>query len=300
MAARKAWPSKSAGSRDAAAGTSVNETKLDRMTAAASTRPNSRNSLPAVLGRNAIGTNTEISTAVVVMTAKKTCRVPSTAAARAPRPCARLRLMFSSTTMASSTTMPVARTSASSVRMLIENPSIQIAATVPISATGIATLGTSVARIEPMKTQMVAMTIDMVSDNVISTSRTELRMKIAWSSVITMSRLSKRSLSRSTARCTPSEIWIVLDFACRTTDTPMTGLPSRRVSACASSGPKYTLAISPTRIGSRTMMLATSSAVTTDASARTMSSWSCERKLPAGTSNGAVRRTRDTSVTDRP
>ena len=139
-----------------------------------------------------MGTKTDTSTAVVVTTAKKTWRVPSTADARAPRPWPRRRLMFSSTTIASSTTRPVASTSASSVRMLIEKPSTQIAATVPISATGIAIAGTSVARIEPMNSQIVAITIAIVSDSVSSTSRTELRMKMAASSVMTSSMLSNR------------------------------------------------------------------------------------------------------------
>ena len=48
--------------------------------------------------------------------------VPSTAAARGPMPAPRRRTMFSSTTMASSTTRPVASTSASRVRMLTEKP----------------------------------------------------------------------------------------------------------------------------------------------------------------------------------
>ena len=44
------------------------------------------------------------------------------AAARGPMPSLRRRTMFSSTTMASSTTRPVASTKASSVRMLSEKP----------------------------------------------------------------------------------------------------------------------------------------------------------------------------------
>ena len=84
--------------------------------------PNSRNSAPACPGRNDSGTKTAASVAVVATTAKNTCRVPSTAAARGPMPCARRRTMFSSTTIASSTTRPVASTSASSVRMLSEKP----------------------------------------------------------------------------------------------------------------------------------------------------------------------------------
>ena len=92
------------------------------MTEKASTKPNSEKSRPAVPGKNEIGMKTAASVTVVDSTAKNTCRVPSTAAARGPRPSARWREMFSMTTIASSTTRPVASTSASSVRMLIEKP----------------------------------------------------------------------------------------------------------------------------------------------------------------------------------
>ena len=52
--------------------------------------------------------------------------------------------MFSMTTMASSTTRPVASTSARSVIRLIEKPSAQIAAMVPIKAIGTVTAGMKV------------------------------------------------------------------------------------------------------------------------------------------------------------
>ncbi|MNL51665.1 hypothetical protein D3C87_1747790 [compost metagenome] len=65
---------------------------------------------------------TAASVAVVAMTAKNTSWVPSTAAARGPIPSVRRRTMFSSTTIASSTTSPVASTIARSVRILMEKP----------------------------------------------------------------------------------------------------------------------------------------------------------------------------------
>ena len=52
----------------------------------------------------------------------------------------------STTTMASSTTMPIARTRASSETMLSEKPSASMTAKVPISDTGTAISGISVAR----------------------------------------------------------------------------------------------------------------------------------------------------------
>ena len=54
--------------------------------------------------------------------------------------------MFSSMTMASSTTSPTASTRASSVSVLIEKPNIHMKMKAPISDTGMVTIGTSVAR----------------------------------------------------------------------------------------------------------------------------------------------------------
>ena len=68
------------------AGTSDNATKLEIMTAPASTPPNSLNNRPAVEGKNAIGIKTAANTAVVATTAKNTSRVPITADARRPSP----------------------------------------------------------------------------------------------------------------------------------------------------------------------------------------------------------------------
>ena len=54
--------------------------------------------------------------------------------------------MFSSTTMASSTTSPMASTSASSVSVLMVNPAAAISAKEPIRLTGIVTSGMNDAR----------------------------------------------------------------------------------------------------------------------------------------------------------
>ena len=102
------------------------------------------------------------------------------------------------------------------------------------------------------------------------------------------------------ARRTPSEISMVFEPAWRTTPRPTTRRPSRRVKLLASSGENTTVATSATRMSPRTMIAPISSSVTTEASARTISSWSRDRKLPAGTSRGAWRRTAPTSVTVRP
>jgi hypothetical protein len=100
-----------------------------------------------VPGKNATGTNTATSTSAVAITAPNTSRIASDAASAAGlRNSCTCRSTFSITTMASSTTMPVARTIAKRVKVLIEKPRRLTKANVPMSETGMVSVGMSVAR----------------------------------------------------------------------------------------------------------------------------------------------------------
>ena len=66
--------------------------------------------------------------------------------------------MFSSITMASSTTRPMASTSASSVNVLIEKPANCISANEPIRLTGMVTMGMMDARTVRRNTKMTSAT----------------------------------------------------------------------------------------------------------------------------------------------
>ena len=68
----------------------------------------------------------------------------------------------------------MANTSANKVSILIEKPRAQISARDPISATGMANAGTSVARHEPINTHNVITTNKTVSTKEFITSSTEL------------------------------------------------------------------------------------------------------------------------------
>ena len=160
-----------------------------------------------------MGINTEASTAVVATTAKNTSRVPTTAAARAPRPILLRRCIFSETTIASSTIIPVANTRARRVRILMEKPMPQIIASAPASETGIDRAGTMVARHEPINTKSVTTTNATVKLSETTTSLTESRINSASSDVTTIC-ISVKRLSRSaTMASTSSEISIVLELA---------------------------------------------------------------------------------------
>ena len=90
--------------------------------------------------------------------------------------------MFSSTTIASSTTMPVERTMASKVRMLMLKPDTYMMKNDPISEIGIAITGIKVVRQFRRKMKMMRTTSPKAMRMVSSTSRMALRMPIVVSS----------------------------------------------------------------------------------------------------------------------
>ena len=74
-----------------------------------------------IRARSAVsGTNTATSTTVVAIIAKETCFAPLYAATRGVSPNSILLTMFSNITIASSTTIPIAKTKAINVKRLIE------------------------------------------------------------------------------------------------------------------------------------------------------------------------------------
>ena len=100
----------------------------------------------------ATGRNTAISDSVVARTARPMSRVARTAAAKGF--CfftSTKRTMFSSTTMASSMTIPTARASASSVMMFSVKPIPHISAKVPMMEMGMASAAMRVLRGLPRK-----------------------------------------------------------------------------------------------------------------------------------------------------
>ncbi len=103
------------------AGESVSATRPEMTTDMAMVTANCRYSSPVSPPRNAIGTNTAVSVSTMAMIGPVTSRIARSAASRAGRRSSRIwRSTFSSTTIASSTTMPIASTIANSVSVLIE------------------------------------------------------------------------------------------------------------------------------------------------------------------------------------
>ncbi len=86
--------------------------------------------------------------------------------------------MFSSTTMASSTTSPMARTMASRVRVLTVNPKAYMSANAPTSETGMVTIGMMVARRLRRKKKITSTTRMIASPTVEYTDEMARSMKV--------------------------------------------------------------------------------------------------------------------------
>ena len=118
----------------------------------------------------ATGTNTAISTAVVAMIGPVTSAIAVFAAARGGSPASSWRSTFSTTTIASSTTRPMASTMPSRLSMLSEKPKTCITASVAMSETGIAIIGMIVVRQLCRKTNTTNTTSASASKSVTTTS----------------------------------------------------------------------------------------------------------------------------------
>ena len=154
----------------AKAGLSVREFTAESTVDTAIVRANCRKNSPTIPEINAQGTNTAHSTRATPITGPVTSCMARNAASRGDSPCSIQRSTFSTTTIASSTTMPIASTSPNRERLLRLNPSPAINANVPTIATGTATSGMSVARQFCKKTSTTSATRMIASRSVFKTS----------------------------------------------------------------------------------------------------------------------------------
>ena len=98
-------------------------------------------------GMTMVGTKTASSTNVVATTGPVISTIDLAVASLAPRPSLSInRMVFSTTTMASSTTMPITRINPNMVSPLIDSPRASMTPKVPSSDTGMVMAGTSVVR----------------------------------------------------------------------------------------------------------------------------------------------------------
>src|ERR1700686_1062843 len=169
-------------------GVSVSETKPEIRMVTVMVTANSRNTRPTMPPINSTGMNTAISEQVIEMMVNPTSRDPLSAASNGVMPLSTCRTMFSSMTMASSTTNPTDRVSAMSVRLLIEKLNAYMAAQLAMSEIGTASDGMMVAAAERRNRKITATTSPLAIARVTCTSLIELRIdtdRSANSSILT-------------------------------------------------------------------------------------------------------------------
>src|SRR5262245_9597912 len=124
---------------------------------------------------NAVGTKTAHSTNAMAMIGPVTSSIAFFVAASGDNPRAMLRSTFSTTTIASSTTIPMARTNPNNVSMLMLNARANNTAKVPTNDTGTAASGIIDARQVCKNTITTTTTSSTASNSVVTTARIELR-----------------------------------------------------------------------------------------------------------------------------
>ena len=139
---------------------------------------NSRNTRPTMPPIKSTGMNTAINEKVIDTMVKPISREPLSAASNGRMPPSMWRTMFSSMTMASSTTKPTDSVSAKSVMLLMEKPKAYIAAQVPINDTGTASAGMMVADTLRRNRKITMITSEMAIASVHCTSTTASRIEI--------------------------------------------------------------------------------------------------------------------------
>ena len=123
-------------------------------------------SRPVIPGMKAVGMNTADRMMAMAMTGPDTSSIALSAASLGAIPCSMWCSTASTTTMASSTTRPMARTSPNSERVLMEKPKSGKRAKVPTSDTGTARSGMRVARHPCRKMNTTMMTSTSASKRV--------------------------------------------------------------------------------------------------------------------------------------
>ncbi len=144
---------------------------------------------PVMPPRKATGTKTAHSTSTIATTGPATSSIARLAASFGLSLWTFIfRSTFSITTIASSTTMPIASTMPNSVSILIEKPSASMPMKVPMIDTGTARTGISVARRLCRKTNTTITTSTSASKNVCTTSEIDARVNSVVSIAMSYSR----------------------------------------------------------------------------------------------------------------
>jgi hypothetical protein len=204
----------------------VSEIAIEMTIAIVIVTANSRNSRPTMPLISRSGMNTATSDTLIDSTVKPISCAPLSAASKGVMPASMCRVMFSMTTIASSTTKPVEMVSAIRERLSRPYPSRYMTPNVPTSDSGTATLGIIAVRGLRRNAKTTRMTSTIEARRVSSTSRTDARIVVVWSMTTrtSMPRGMAADTCGSAAR-TPSTARRMLAPGCRNTITITAGFP---------------------------------------------------------------------------
>jgi hypothetical protein len=236
--------------REESMGVMVKETNSETSTAKVTVIPNWKKNRPTIPFITATGTNTATMENVVASTASPISAVASAAARRAGLPISRWRWMFSMTTMASSTRIPIDSDRASMVMLLKVKPITLMKAKVATTEVGIARALIRVARKSWRKIRITTTASRAPNQRSKRTSSMECSMKGALS-VGTERRAPALAIwarSASTSLCTSRATSTVFAPDCLRTTSPTAEIPFMEECERASAVPSSTVATSPTRM----------------------------------------------------
>src|SRR5258708_9307127 len=128
--------------------------------------PNCRKNGPLMPLTSAVGTKTAVNTTAIEIMAAPTSSMAFLVASFGEKPCSIQRSTFSTTTIASSTTIPIASTNPHRESEFSENPQGAMTARVPINDTGTAINGMSAILQDCRKTMTTITTKIMASPTV--------------------------------------------------------------------------------------------------------------------------------------
>ena len=161
----------------ASAGLKVNELIAERTVETEMVTANCLKNWPVIPLIKVHGINTAHRTRATAITGPVTSFIALRAASRGVAPLCSHLSTFSTTTIASSTTIPIASTNPKSEMLLMEYPNRAITAKVPMIATGTAMRGMSVARQLCKKTKTTIPTRMIASRRVLKTSAIDSLIK---------------------------------------------------------------------------------------------------------------------------
>ena len=231
-------------------GVAVSDTISDMAIEAERTTANSRKRRPIMPGIMRIGMKTAMSEMLIERTVKPISAAPRRAASIGFKPFSMCLVMFSITTIASSTTNPVAIASAISDRLSRLYPQRYMTPNVAISETGTETLGMNVAHPLRRKTNTTRMTSRIEMIMLDSALATEARIVMVRSMSIfrftaggsVARNMGSRALIRST-------VSMMLALGWRLTEIVTAGIPRPKAIFRTSSEPSTTRPRSDRRTG---------------------------------------------------